>query len=286
MDTGQQGDFFVALTARVLSQIQKLDGERFRGEKAVGLSEDAMSFVAEGLFEADTEGIPVVFCHCAGEGEGFDPLVADPEHFSDEGLAIGEAIVAKIEELAEGLVERGVGAAEMFEGAARGEGVEGIGFFDGLEVAAEAREQGTIVGDAEAEGIDGFNGEALGVLEDFPAAALGVGDGFAGDSDAVFVFGAEGAAAGGSLEIAQDAGAHFRRGGAGEGDGEDFFGLVDDGEEAEIAAGEEVGFAGTGGGLNDDGAVDVEGLLARVGVGGQGGKDFSQGNPPHRCRRR
>jgi hypothetical protein len=71
----------------------------------------------------------------------------------------------------------------------------------------------------------------------------------------------------GFLEGAGDAGAHFAGGFAGEGDGDDGFGVLDGGEEGEETLGEEFGFAGAGGGLDEEGFGDVEGAFAGGGVG-------------------
>ena len=286
-EAGEEGDGFIALGACVVRQLKKLaDDGGLGAEEEVGFGESAAVLAMKGGLEVDAELVPVVFGHGSGEREGVLPLIADLEHFGEEGFAVGEAIVAEIEELSEGLIERGVGRAEVFEGAAGGESVEGGGIVDGLEVAAEARQERAVVGDAEAEGVDGFDGEALGLLEDFPSAAFGVGEGGARCGHAGELVGAEGKMFGGGFEIGEDAGAHFRSGGAGEGDGEDFFGLVDGGEEAEIAAGEEVGLAAAGGRLDDDGAADVEGGLARGGVGGGVDEEVSHRRCPHRRRRK
>ena len=66
------------------------------------------------------------------------------------------------------------------------------------------------------------------------------------------------------MELREDALAEFGGGLAGEGDGEDFFGLGDAfvGEELEVALHEEAGFAGAGGGFDDPGGVYVERLFA------------------------
>ena len=55
----------------------------------------------------------------------------------------------------------------------------------------------------------------------------------------------------------------------GEGAGEDVGGAFDlrQGEQAEEALHEKAGFAGAGGGFDDPGSVDIEGLLAGGGVG-------------------
>src|ERR1700721_1726535 len=119
------------------------------------------------------------------------PPVASSEHFGEEFFAVGKAIVAEIEEMAESGVESGIGAAQLLEGAPRGEGVERCRVFGGLEVAAEAREQGTVVRDAQAEGIDGFNGESLRMVEDVPAAACGLRKSFVSGSDAGNLIGRE-----------------------------------------------------------------------------------------------
>ena len=61
---------------------------------------------------------------------------------------------------------------------------------------------------------------------------------------------------GGESELGEDAFAEFGGGFAGEGDGEDFFGLLVDGscgEQLEEALDEEAGFAGAGGGFDDAG---------------------------------
>jgi hypothetical protein len=268
---GESCDGVVAVVAGVLREAKEVIAQGgFGVDEAVSLREDAADFAAEGSLEMDAGGVPVVFGHLAGEGEDVDPLIAFREHFGEERFAAGELIVTEIEEVSEGGVEFGIAATELFEGAAGGEGVEGGGVFSGLEMAAEAGGERAIVSDTEAEGIDGLDSEALRMVEEIPAAAFGLGEGFASEDDARELVGRETAAAGGGFEIENDAGTHFRSGGTGEGDGEDIFRFVDGGEEAEEAAGEEVGFAGACGGLNDDGAADVDSSGAGFGVGDEG----------------
>ena len=64
--------------------------------------------------------------------------------------------------------------------------------------------------------------------------------------------------------------AHLGGGGVGEGDGDDLAGLVDLGEQAEEAAREQVGFAGAGRGLDQDGAAGIEGAMALGLIGRHG----------------
>ncbi len=75
------------------------------------------------------------------------------------------------------------------------------------------------------------------------------------------------------FEVVEDALAEFGGGFVGEGDGEDLFGGGDGlvGEELEEALDEQAGFAGAGGGFDDEGAADVEGVGAGFGVGWSGG---------------
>ena len=63
-------------------------------------------------------------------------------------------------------------------------------------------------------------------------------------------------------ELVENAVAHLGRGGLGEGDGDDLAGLVDFGEQAQKALGEEGGFARAGGRAHEDGAARVERLIA------------------------
>ena len=54
------------------------------------------------------------------------------------------------------------------------------------------------------------------------------------------------------FEFREDAVTHLGGGGFGEGDGDDLAGVFDFGEQAQEAAGEEIGFSGAGGGLDED----------------------------------
>jgi hypothetical protein len=62
--------------------------------------------------------------------------------------------------------------------------------------------------------------------------------------------------------------AHLRRGLAGEGDGDDLLGMIDRGEEAQVALDEQSGLAGSGRRLHDEGARRIQGGIAHVLVGG------------------
>ncbi len=233
--------------------MKQLPGDRLLiVEKAQGFSEDAVNLAIEGSFELNAQIGPVLFAHFPGKREGVLPLIAHLQHAGEERFAVSEAVVAEIEKAGESLVERGIRTAEMFEGATGSESVQRIGFFEGLKTAAEARQQRAVVSDAEAERVDGLDREALRVVEDVPATPFGVGKGISRSGHAVEVLGAELATAGGGFQIAQDTAAHLRGRGPCESDGENLLGLVDCGKEAQIAAGEQVGFAGACGGLNDD----------------------------------
>ena len=267
---GKQSNVLVAVGARVLCQANELLGERGLGrEQSVRLVEGTRDFAAERRLKVASGLVPLVLGHCAAERQDLLPLVAGGEHLNQELLAVGEAIVTQVEQVPESCVELGGGTAEPLEGTARGESVERDSVLNGLKRTAETCEEGAVVRDTQAEGIDRFDGEPPGMVEQVPVAAFGLCEGCAGESDAVRLVGREGAAAGGCFEIGEDAGTHFGRRRASEGDGEDFFGLVDDGKELEEATGKQVGFTGTGGGLDDNGAIDVEGSFARVGVGGK-----------------
>ena len=284
---GKKSDVLVALGTGVVRQFEKLPDDSWLGaEESMSFSEGAAIFLSKGLFEAAAGQAPVIFGHGFRERKGVLPLIANLKHVGQQGFAVGETIVAEIEKLGEGVVERGVGAAEAFEGAAGGAGIERGGIFDGLEAAAEAREERAVVGDAQTEGIDGFDGEALRLFEDFPAAALGVCEGCARGGDAGKIVGGKLPTVGRGFKVTENARAHFGGGGAGEGDGEDFLGLVDGGEKAEIAAGKEVGFATTGGCLNDDVPTDVERGFAGFGVGGGVDEELSHRQSPRLRRRR
>jgi hypothetical protein len=65
--------------------------------------------------------------------------------------------------------------------------------------------------------------------------------------------------------------AHLGGGFEGEGDGEDLLGGGDGfvGEQLEEALDEQAGLAGAGGGFDDEGAADVEGLGAGFGLVGR-----------------
>jgi hypothetical protein len=284
--SGEESDVLEALIGGIVGQIKKLMLEsRFGGEQAVGFREDSMILATERRFEVRADRLPVILGHRGGDGEGVLPVVADLQHVGDERFALREAIVAEVEEMVEGLVEDEIGATELLDGAACSGGVERFCLLGGMEMAAEPRQQRTIVRDAQAKRVDGLDDEAVGMVEDIPAAALGVSERFAGQHNAVLFFGVGIAATGRGFEVGENARAHLRCGRECEGDGKNFFGLVDDGQQAEIAAGEEVGFSGAGGSLHDDGAANVERGFARARIGGSFDEQVSH-QLPSRLRRR
>jgi hypothetical protein len=64
------------------------------------------------------------------------------------------------------------------------------------------------------------------------------------------------------LQFLENAVAHLGSGCLGESDGDDLCGVLHLGEQGEEAAGEEIGFAGACGGLNEDGMEGIEGANA------------------------
>jgi hypothetical protein len=118
-DSGEEGDVLEALIGGIVGQIKELMFESgFSGEQAVGFGEDAVIFATEGGFELRAARLPVVLSHGGRQWEGVLPVVADLEHVGDERLALREAIVAEVEEMVQGFVECGIGAAEFLDGAA------------------------------------------------------------------------------------------------------------------------------------------------------------------------
>ena len=64
--------------------------------------------------------------------------------------------------------------------------------------------------------------------------------------------------------------AHLGGGGVGKCDGHNLAGLLHLGQQAQKAAGEQVGLAGAGRGLDEDGAAGIEGAIALRLVGRRG----------------
>ncbi len=82
----------------------------------------------------------------------------------------------------------------------------------------------------------------------------------------------------------EDAVAHLGGGGFGEGDGDDLAGLLDLGQQAQKAAGEQVGLARAGRGLHQNGLAGIERALALRLIGRRGlGCELTHRRPP-RCR--
>ena len=88
---------------------------------------------------------------------------------------------------------------------------------------------------------------------------------------------------GGLLKFGKDAVAHLSGGSVGESDGDDLAGLVDLGEQAEEAAGQQVGFARAGRGLDQDGTAGIEGAIALGLIGRHGFLSEATHRRPPRC---
>ena len=77
--------------------------------------------------------------------------------------------------------------------------------------------------------------------------------------------------------------AHFGGGGLGEGDGYNLAGVFHLGQKTEKAAGEQIGLARAGGGLNEDGVGGIEGALALGLIGRRSlGHGLTHRRPPRR----
>jgi len=306
-------------------------GEEVVGEGCGERGEGGADGVVEGEFETGQDvGVePCLVELGVGEGDEVAPLVSQAEHFGEEGLALGEVSVAVEEKVAESGIEGGVACTEQQQGTAGGLAVKGSGVVDRGEAATGAGENREGAGDLGADRVDGADVEAMGVVEEVPAelavaGEYGAGERFgfgaevgwggdvvfhpslchpseqralAGDPGRCDGWGTRFVWVGGGGEVGEDAVAHLAGGLEGEGDGEDLLGLVYGGvaEELEETLDEEAGLAGAGGGFDDEGAADVEGVAAGLGVGGEGGsgeaEEVRQGEPPllrflHRIRRR
>jgi hypothetical protein len=116
-----------------------------------------------------------------------------------------------------------------------------------------------------AKGIDGGDAELGGQIEELPSEGVGAVEGAAGERAWV-----------GVTKLVENAIAHLGGGGVGEGDGDDLAGIVDRGQQGEKALGQKGGFAGAGGGLDEDGARGLG--LVRAGFGRAAGnweRDYS-----------
>ena len=144
---------------------------------------------------------------------------------------------------------------------AGGAAVKVVGLLGDVEAAAEAGEQRLLQGQVAAEGVDGGDAKLRGQVEQIPAERLRAVERAAGEASMENSSGRSARFAE-PFQVREDAVAHFGGGGVGEGDGDDLAGLVDLGEQAEKAVGEQVGFARAGRGLDEDGAGGIEGAIA------------------------
>ncbi len=251
-------------------------------EKLVEAGEAAADGEIEGTLElGEDDGVEVGFVEFRlGERDELAPLIAAGEHAGDVALAGGEVAVAMEEDGFEGLVEAGVGAAELEDGAADGFGVEGGGVRGGGAGAAGAGEDRQAGGDVHGERVDGADVEAVGLVEEAPglfraAGVVAVEYGLCeGAGLAVEGVGGWSGPVGGE-ELGEDALVELGGGFAGEGDGEDLgrVGDVVGREQFEESLHKQAGLAGAGGGFDDEGPGDVEGLLALGCVGEGAGGD-------------
>jgi hypothetical protein len=134
----------VAVQPPILGGGQGELAQKVSGYGAAELGEGAADGGLEGAFEAGEDlGFEVrVFEMVPGEGDELAPLLADLEHLGDEALAVDEVGVAMQQDGAQGVVERGVGAAQLEQRAAGCLLVEvgGVGY--GALPSAAAGEQG------------------------------------------------------------------------------------------------------------------------------------------------
>ena len=134
-------------------------------------------------------------------------------------------------------------------------------------MTAHAAHPRHLAGKGETERVDGHDAEARWVIEQAPVEGRVAVERGAGELPSALGVGFRGLFAQGILESAADAAAHFAGSLAGEGDGDDGLGCFDGGEEREEALGEEFGFTGAGGSLDEEGLGDIEGAFADCGVG-------------------
>ena len=202
-------------------------------------------------------------------------------------------VVAPEEEGLDGGAESGVGAVDLLERLAGGAEIKLPGLLVDAKAVAEAGEERLLEGEVAAEGVDGGDAELGGLVKEVPAEGLCVlegaaGEGLHGEGVGVYV-GVRGV--GGLFEFGEDAMTHLGCGSFGEGDGDDLGWDFDFSEQAQEAAGEQIGFAGAGGGLDEDGVVGIEGALALGLIGRRGfGRGLARRGlshwGPRRCLRR
>ena len=154
---------------------------------------------------------------------------------------------------------------EMFQRAPRRLAVVPAGIFHRRRLGAEARQQRHLPRQSGAEGIDGGQAQAPRLRFDLPAALGRAGQRSPGEIEGeplVRRLGRHAAAR--ALQAFGDALAHFAGRLVGEGDGDDLFGLVSNRQQPQVALGQQLGLAGAGRRLDDEG-VEFE-RAAAIGV--------------------
>jgi hypothetical protein len=135
------------------------------------------------------------------------------------------------------------------------------------EGATGPRGERQLARQSEVEGVDGLDAQRTRILQKVPAAGRGVPQRRLGQL--LESCGARIGGRRGTGERARDPRAHFRGGLEGEGDGENLVRIVHRAQKAQEALGEHGGLAGAGRRLQQDRAVRIDRLAARLSISGQ-----------------
>ncbi len=146
------------------------------------------------------------------------------------------------------------GSFEMIQRPPRGFLVMSSGLLRHGRLRAETRQEGHLPRQAGTQRVDGGQAQAPWLGFDLPAELAGARQGRArqAESDAL-VRGFGYLAAPRRVEALRDAAAHLAGRLVGEGDGDDFLGLVDSGQEAQVALRQQLGLARARRRLDDEG---------------------------------
>ncbi len=234
---------------------------RVRHESA-GTRHDARALGAESALEARTR-----LAARLELGRAPDPLVAPREHALDQRARERPVAVEVDQQALEPARER-VPALDPRKRALRGLAVELACVVDDGRHGAHARQHRHLARERGAQGVDGLDAQARGIVQDAPAELAVAREGGVRERAraARVVLFRNRRAARRLVQRLQHAPAHLRGGLAREGDGEDLLGPLHDGEQAQHALDQEPRLARARGRLHDAGVGRVErrGALACV----------------------
>ena len=190
------------------------------------------------------------------EDKAVHPAVAAIEHLDQQVFHLLPAVIAPQQQFFDGRAEGRAGLIDLPQSFAGRAAIEFLGLRGNLEAAAQAGEQRLLQGQFAAKGINRRDAELGRQVEQLPAERLrapqrAMGQRFhreivqAGRGFSLRIRFPTGnlCFGGGFFEFGQNPVAHLGGGGIGEGDGHHLAGLLDLGQQAEKAAGEQVGLA-------------------------------------------